>query len=214
MSNYLQHVISSPSEPLKTTAVTTTSLSSKRRGRKRVHFETEDTESTLPSVVDTSSCDDRSVKRRVVEWLPLCREWTASEKQDRWILPHEWDAIRQSIKDEMSQRQDLSQKAQIYSLVYELCQHQDSQFMPNMMLVLPWMACSDLRGLEDALVPRLALARRLARARSIRAVVEAQTNQEPEGLGVLYAGLSCSSRRLGQVLGVADATAAMSEHKE
>jgi hypothetical protein len=213
MADYLQHVFSSPPDPLLPTAVTTTSSPCKRRGRKRVHFETEDTESTLISVVDTSSCDDRSVKRRVLEWLPLCREWADSEKQDRWILPHERDAIRQSIKDEMSQRQDLRQVAQIYALVYALCQNQDSQFMSNMMLVLPWMACSDMRGLEDALVPRLALARRLARARSIRAVVEAQTSKEPEGLGDLYAGLSYSSRRLGQVLGVADETAAMLEHK-
>jgi hypothetical protein len=230
-------------------------LTTKRR--KRVQFEADDFVDSSSSE-DSSTCSSpplhahrsdvdlitRPVKKRIVEWLPLCRELTASEKQERWIQRHERSEIRQSANAVAAQgRQEdawLEDNGQLsvartYTQVYDICQqrwsagedeeeHEVHESSPcnqdateTALTVLPdllsWMAGkNDTRGLEDRMVPWLALERRVARAKAIRAVVQAQGMYQPEVVRTISRVLSHPSRRLGQVLAVADATAAMLEY--
>ena len=186
------------------TSTTADSESTKRNRRKRVRFE----------------CDEeRPGKRqhRVLEWLPLCREWTAEEKQARWVTTPEHAQIRSRMSQDATQRQaddiaraqkGLSTLTQTYAQIYAHCHPKSTttttaqQQLSN--LVTTWaVEFADCRGLEDRTVPVLGLQRRLARTKLIRAVVNGADDAQHH---------SAAAARLAQALAVVDATAAVMAH--
>lgn len=202
-------------------------IATTRPRRKRVRFETEDVESTagVADPVEQSSRDatDPPVKKRVIQLLPLSSELSPEEKGERWILSHEWKGIHRAIKEELKGQPSLPAAAQTFVHVYSLCQensilidesHSVDGYIPDVMPILPLLATSgsDVRGLEDVVVPRLGIQRRLARVSAIRAVIHAQRHSQPDSLRTISRVMSNSARQLGQVLAVADATAAMLEY--
>jgi hypothetical protein len=70
------------------------------------------------------------------------------------------------------------------------------------------MAMSSARGLEDRMIPWLAVKRRIDRAKIIQQVVQ---EQKDAAIGAISRTLTTSARRMGQVLAMADATAVFLE---
>ena len=75
--------------------------------------------------------------------------------------------------------------------------------------IFTFMATNDARGLEDRTAPRVALERRLLRARQTQLVLQAQRVNDAEGVRNVSRALSRPSRKLAEALGIIDATAAM-----
>ena len=186
-------------------------------GRKRVRFAAEDMDEQL------SLDQERPPKRRIIDLVPLSTELSEREKRDRWIQPGEWGGIRQSILEQTAQfQQDGLTKsvAHTYVQLYALCQVQwmaeRRDNIPGTLLPsISSMAttCSDVRGLEDRLVPWLGIRRRVERIKIIRAVIKAQQQKAScQDVASLSQLLTEPARQMGQAVAVADATAAILEY--
>jgi hypothetical protein len=223
----------------------------------------------------------RPVKRRIIDWYPLCSEISQEEKHVRWLQPLEHDAIRVArtaeaaafrLYDDLQQQQQQQHQHKdntnttpttpsltftaTYAHIYAICCQSDqypnnstnkttdrSSPPPSSLLLLHHLLLflstrpDNARGLEDCTLPWLALERRMIRTQSIRAIIACSQQQQQQqqnqnqnqqtqphtkkspnnnnhtdAVRVLARELSRPSRRLGQALAVADATAAMMEH--
>ena len=163
--------------------------------RKRVHF---DSNNAAPII-----------KRQVLEWYPLCREMTFEEKQARWIQQEESHEIRMQAIEVARGAADF---ASTYAHVYALCQ--SDQTAPTVELVHHVARRASLRGLEDRILPSIGIERRMARTKAIRTILKAQSMCTEDDVGILSRILSQSATRMGQVLAVADARAAMVEYMD
>ena len=262
LSSDTHFAIALPSSSSGGNSMTTPSL----KRRKRVHFDVsiDDDKVSSSSSNDCLSATsplttDRPVKRRVVEWLPLCNELPEEEKNQRWIQQDEHTSIRARMSEQaaLSRRKDAAAVqagqpelsfSETYAQVVGLCHHstadddtksEDSscstensmvapvatttttslqqQGLPDLLASMAVGRFAENRGLEDRTVPLMALERRFARAKTIRAVVECQhhtllTNSQDSSVADLARALSEPSRKLAECLAVVDATAAMMEY--
>ena len=208
-----------------------------QNARKRVRFERESScifSSSSDSSSDSESSDligshdqfgdeeirDRPIKRRVIDLLPLCSELSEQEKQERWIRPEEWQHLRRSVKDQtLGMLQDIwaVSFARHFAELYVACQAPEdpeddataaSVSGTALVPLASTMAMSSARGLEDRMIPWLAVKRRVDRAKIIQRVVQ---EQKDAAIGTISRTLTTSARRMGQVLAMADATAVFLE---
>lgn len=211
---------SSIMEPI---AVPALSKPAMRKSRKRVRFTDHDED-------ETGEGREGSCKRRVLEFLPLSSEISPEEKKARWLQREDRNEIRK-FAHEHAQEWRLSDAKKIasgqghltfsetYANLYGVChliedfENENAVFDVLTPEVVSHMATSNTRGLEDRTVPRVALQRRLSRRLIVRTVLSMHgRNVEPNDMQEAVRSMTLPSRRFAEVLGVADATAAMIEY--
>jgi len=146
-------------------------------------------------------------KRRSVHFCSVVQTHPSSSHDDmpphhqRWMQPDERLAIRQACAACLTSSTDRVVQAYAYRKLYrgEALLETVHEFASSLDFDM-------LRGLEDRLVPTLAIERRMLRMRTIQGVVKAQ-QMNPEGLRALSCVLTHASRRLGVILAAVDTTA-------